>query len=162
MSIPRVAEVGRLFADSGVVALCSFVSPFKKDRELARKIHKVRASKNFVFPSQICKFRNIQTFSRSQKKNPFKEEGKIAYDVDQKKNRDLNLFVSLILHLDSLPFPAYFFIETFFPLPELEPPLLRDLREHPSGGVREEGRQGALQEGQGRDHQGIHGDRPGV
>ena len=29
-NIRRVAEVGRLFADSGVVALCSFVSPFKK------------------------------------------------------------------------------------------------------------------------------------
>ena len=29
-NIRRVAEVGKLFADSGVVALCSFVSPFKK------------------------------------------------------------------------------------------------------------------------------------
>lgn len=27
-NIRRVAEVARLFADSGVVALCSFVSPF--------------------------------------------------------------------------------------------------------------------------------------
>ena len=35
-----MAEVGKLFADSGVVALCSFVSPFKKDRELARELHK--------------------------------------------------------------------------------------------------------------------------
>lgn len=38
-NIRRVAEVGRLFADSGVVALCSFVSPFKKDRDLARELH---------------------------------------------------------------------------------------------------------------------------
>jgi 3'-phosphoadenosine 5'-phosphosulfate synthase len=29
-NIRRVAEVGKLFADSGVVALCSFVSPFHK------------------------------------------------------------------------------------------------------------------------------------
>ena len=29
-NIRRVAEVGKLFADSGVVALCSFVSPFRK------------------------------------------------------------------------------------------------------------------------------------
>ena len=29
-NIRRVAEVGKLFADSGVVALCSFVSPFQK------------------------------------------------------------------------------------------------------------------------------------
>lgn len=39
-NIRRVAEVGKLFADSGVVALCSFVSPYIKDRELARQLHK--------------------------------------------------------------------------------------------------------------------------
>ena len=39
-NIRRVAEVGKLFADSGVVALCSFVSPYNKDRELARELHK--------------------------------------------------------------------------------------------------------------------------
>jgi len=31
-NIRRVAEVAKLFADSGVVALCSFVSPFQKVR----------------------------------------------------------------------------------------------------------------------------------
>ncbi|XP_023341749.1 bifunctional 3'-phosphoadenosine 5'-phosphosulfate synthase isoform X2 [Eurytemora carolleeae] len=39
-NIRRVAEVGKLFADSGVIALCSFVSPYNKDRELARELHK--------------------------------------------------------------------------------------------------------------------------
>ena len=38
-NIRRVAEVGKLFADSGSVALCAFVSPYKKDRELARSLH---------------------------------------------------------------------------------------------------------------------------
>ena len=38
-NIRRVAEVGKLFADSGTVALCAFVSPYKKDRELARRLH---------------------------------------------------------------------------------------------------------------------------
>ena len=38
-NIRRVAEVGKLFADSGSVALCAFVSPYRKDRELARSLH---------------------------------------------------------------------------------------------------------------------------
>ena len=38
-NIRRVAEVGKLFADSGVIALCSFVSPFCKDRELGSAHH---------------------------------------------------------------------------------------------------------------------------
>jgi len=35
----RVAEVGKLFADSGSVALCAFISPCRKDREMARRLH---------------------------------------------------------------------------------------------------------------------------
>jgi len=38
-NIRRVSEVAKLFAESGVVTLCSFVSPFCKDRDRARKIH---------------------------------------------------------------------------------------------------------------------------
>eukprot|EP00088_Acartia_fossae_P007768 TRINITY_DN13642_c0_g1_i2.p1 TRINITY_DN13642_c0_g1~~TRINITY_DN13642_c0_g1_i2.p1 ORF type:complete len:650 (-),score=152.78 TRINITY_DN13642_c0_g1_i2:219-2114(-) len=38
-NIRRVAEVGKLFADSGSIALCAFVSPYKKDREMARSLH---------------------------------------------------------------------------------------------------------------------------
>ena len=33
------SQVGKLFADSGSITLCAFVSPYKKDRELARKLH---------------------------------------------------------------------------------------------------------------------------
>lgn len=39
-NIRRVAEVAKLFADSGVVSICSFVSPFADDRDMARSIHK--------------------------------------------------------------------------------------------------------------------------
>lgn len=35
-NIRRVSEVAKLFADSGVVALCSFVSPFSKVRPKSR------------------------------------------------------------------------------------------------------------------------------
>jgi len=38
-NIRRVAEVCKLFADMGVVCLASFISPYEKDRENARKIH---------------------------------------------------------------------------------------------------------------------------
>ncbi|KAH7986426.1 hypothetical protein HPB52_024981 [Rhipicephalus sanguineus] len=38
-NIRRVAEVAKLFADSGVVCLTSFISPYAKDRTMAREIH---------------------------------------------------------------------------------------------------------------------------
>jgi bifunctional enzyme CysN/CysC len=38
-NVRRVADVARMFADAGVVALVSLVSPFAADRRLAREIH---------------------------------------------------------------------------------------------------------------------------
>ncbi len=38
-NIRRIAEVSKLFADAGVVALTAFISPYRDDRAIARQIH---------------------------------------------------------------------------------------------------------------------------
>ena len=38
-NIRRIGEVAKLFADAGVVALSSFISPYTKDRDECRKLH---------------------------------------------------------------------------------------------------------------------------
>ncbi len=38
-NIRRIGEVSKLFADSGLIALNSFISPYTADRDQARKIH---------------------------------------------------------------------------------------------------------------------------
>ena len=38
-NIRRIGEVARLFADTGVITLTSFISPYRKDRDQVRKIH---------------------------------------------------------------------------------------------------------------------------
>lgn len=38
-NIRRIAEVAKLFADSSSVAITSFISPYKKDRDTARALH---------------------------------------------------------------------------------------------------------------------------
>src|SRR3954462_13012189 len=38
-NIRRIGEVAKLFADSGAIALTSFISPYRKDRDLAREFH---------------------------------------------------------------------------------------------------------------------------
>lgn len=37
-NIRRAAEVARLFTDAGLLVITAFISPFKRDRELARKV----------------------------------------------------------------------------------------------------------------------------
>jgi adenylylsulfate kinase len=38
-NIRRIGEVAKLFADCGVVTLTSFISPYRKDRDLVRALH---------------------------------------------------------------------------------------------------------------------------
>ena len=39
-NIRRIGEVARLFADAGLITMTSFISPYRKDRELVRELHK--------------------------------------------------------------------------------------------------------------------------
>ena len=38
-NIRRIGEVAKLFADAGVIAITSFISPYKSDRDNVRKLH---------------------------------------------------------------------------------------------------------------------------
>ncbi len=38
-NIRRIGEVAKLFADAGMIAITSFISPYRKDRDAARALH---------------------------------------------------------------------------------------------------------------------------
>ncbi|XP_068630880.1 bifunctional 3'-phosphoadenosine 5'-phosphosulfate synthase [Battus philenor] len=75
-NIRRVAEVAKLFADSGVVCLCSFVSPFAEDREVARRIHTDSQLPFFeVFidtPLEICEQRDTKGLYKKAREGQIK------------------------------------------------------------------------------------------
>lgn len=61
-NIRRIGEVAKLFADAGLITMTSFISPYRKDRDLARRIHN-EAGLNFfeIFidtPVGICEERD--------------------------------------------------------------------------------------------------------
>ncbi|MFH0995368.1 MAG: adenylyl-sulfate kinase [Pseudomonadota bacterium] len=61
-NIRRVGEIAKLFADGGVITLTSFISPYLRDRDLARKVHN-DAGLCFVeifvdTPMEICERRD--------------------------------------------------------------------------------------------------------
>lgn len=61
-NIRRIGEVSKLFADAGLICLASFISPYSKDRDQARKIHK-DAGLDFIeifvdTPIEICEQRD--------------------------------------------------------------------------------------------------------
>ncbi|MDZ7375313.1 MAG: adenylyl-sulfate kinase, partial [candidate division KSB1 bacterium] len=38
-NIRRIGEVGKLFADAGIITMTAFISPYRADRDKARKLH---------------------------------------------------------------------------------------------------------------------------
>lgn len=61
-NIRRIAEVAKLFSDSGLIVLCSFISPTHDVREMARKIiGEDRFVEVFVnCPLEICEMRDVK------------------------------------------------------------------------------------------------------
>jgi adenylylsulfate kinase len=61
-NIRRIGEVAKLFADTGVLTLTSFISPYRKDRDQVRKIH-AEAGLPFIeilvdVPIAVCETRD--------------------------------------------------------------------------------------------------------
>ncbi len=61
-NIRRIAEVGKLFADAGVIVMTSFISPYRADRDMARKLHE-DAGLHFIeiymnTPIEVCEQRD--------------------------------------------------------------------------------------------------------
>jgi adenylylsulfate kinase len=64
-NIRRIGEVAKLFADAGVICLCSFISPYRADRDAARATHQTNKAGALPFlecfvdtPLEVCEQRD--------------------------------------------------------------------------------------------------------
>lgn len=92
-NIRRVAEVARLFADAGIIALCSFVSPFAADRKIAREIHENASLPFFeIFVDaslQVCEARDVKGLYRKARQGIIKSFTGIDQNYDVPTEPDL-------------------------------------------------------------------------
>lgn len=75
-NIRRIAEVAKLFSDAGVIAMTSFISPYRKDRDLARRLH-MEAGLPFVeifvdTPIEVCEARDPKGLYQKARKGELK------------------------------------------------------------------------------------------
>lgn len=61
-NIRRIAEVGRLFVDAGIVTIAAFISPLQQDRQLAKNIV---GAEDFIevfvnAPLEVCEKRDVK------------------------------------------------------------------------------------------------------
>lgn len=76
-NIRRIGEVAKLFADTSVLAFTSFISPYRDDRDLVRKIHdeaKLPFIEVFVrVPVEVCETRDPKGLYKKARAGEIKE-----------------------------------------------------------------------------------------
>ncbi|XP_065086899.1 bifunctional 3'-phosphoadenosine 5'-phosphosulfate synthase isoform X1 [Ochlerotatus camptorhynchus] len=94
-NIRRVAEVAKLFADSGVVSICSFVSPFAEDREMARRIHKDSDLKFFEIhvdtSLEVCESRDVKGLYKKAREGSIQGFTGVTQAYEAPENPDLSV-----------------------------------------------------------------------
>ena len=74
-NIRRIGEVSKLFIDAGIIVLTAFISPFKSDRDLARKLfNKDEFLEVFIDSSlEICEKRDPKGMYKKARDGEIKE-----------------------------------------------------------------------------------------
>lgn len=92
-NIRRVAEVAKLFVDAGLIVLCAFISPYRSDRENARKRF---AQDEFIevfcdAPLHVCEDRDIKGLYKKARAGKIGEFTGISSPYERPDNCELSL-----------------------------------------------------------------------
>jgi bifunctional enzyme CysN/CysC len=92
-NIRRVGEVAKLFADAGVICVTAFISPYRADRDLVRKIiPRVRFIEVFVnAPLDVCEQRDPKGLYAKARAKEIKEFTGISAPYEPPANPEIEL-----------------------------------------------------------------------
>jgi adenylylsulfate kinase len=97
-NIRRTAEIAKLFADQGLIVICSFITPQKSMRDMARSIiGESRFIELFVnCPIEICEQRDIKGLYEKARTGLIKEFTGITAPYDIPENPDFEIHTDLL------------------------------------------------------------------
>jgi adenylylsulfate kinase len=92
-NIRRIGEVSKLFMDSGIIVLSSFVSPFQKDREFVRQLVGADAFVEVFVdcPIEICEQRDVKGLYQKAREGKIKHFTGIDSPFESPTNPDVVL-----------------------------------------------------------------------
>lgn len=95
-NIRRVAEIARLFAETGVITLCAFITPTEELRDLAKRIsHDVPFLQVFVdAPLDICENRDVKGMYKKARRGEIQEFTGVSAPFEIPGNADIVLKTS--------------------------------------------------------------------
>lgn len=103
-NIRRVGEVAKLFADAGIICITAFISPYRADRELVRKMM-TRDQFIEVFvnaPLEVCEQRDPKGLYAKARANQIKEFTGISAPYEVPANPEIELHTDKISLAESV------------------------------------------------------------
>ncbi|XP_076235893.1 bifunctional 3'-phosphoadenosine 5'-phosphosulfate synthase [Calliopsis andreniformis] len=92
-NVRRVAEVAKLFADCGIITICSFLSPFEADRQFVRKVHEESNLKFFeIFVKaslEVCESRDVKGLYKKARKGIIRSFTGVGQEYEVPRRPDL-------------------------------------------------------------------------
>ncbi len=97
-NLRRIGEMGKLFAEAGIIALTAFISPFHSDREMVRNMV---ASDDFLeiycrCPLEVCEARDVKGLYRRARAGEIKEFTGVSAPYEEPDNASLVIDTNLI------------------------------------------------------------------
>ncbi|WP_436514880.1 adenylyl-sulfate kinase [Ekhidna sp. To15] len=92
-NIRRISEVSRLFVDAGVIVLTAFISPFKEDREAAKKLvgEEYFLEIHVDCPLEVCEQRDVKGLYKKARAGEIKYFTGITSPFEAPENPDIRV-----------------------------------------------------------------------
>ncbi len=89
-NIRRIGEVAKLFADAGLIVLTAFISPYRADREKARKLNPKNFIEVYVKCSlEVCEQRDPKGLYKKARKGEIPEFTGVSAPYEEPENPEL-------------------------------------------------------------------------
>lgn len=103
-NIRRIAEVAQLFVDAGLVVLTAFISPFEKEREMAKELI---GPDSFIeayvdCPIEVCEQRDVKGLYQKARNGIIKNFTGIDSPFEQPKQPDIIISTHMMSEEESL------------------------------------------------------------
>lgn len=94
-NIRRIAEIGKLFTDAGVIALTAFITPLASDRAEAKKILGDNYIEIYVnCPLEVCESRDVKGLYARARKGEIPNFTGISSPFEAPENPDIEIFTN--------------------------------------------------------------------
>ncbi len=97
-NIRRISEVARLFCDANTITLTAFISPYREDRDSARKIHKEGEFLEIYVkcPLDVCEERDTKGLYKKARAGEIKEFTGISAPYEEPLTPEITLDTSAL------------------------------------------------------------------